>query len=502
MSKTKEVIRAGAMLSAVALAGRAVALFYSGFVSEHVGAEGVGLFTLIMNVYAFAVTFGSAGLSLAATGLVASSLGEGREGRLGCVLRTALLYALVLSGAATLALLLFADPIATGVIGDGRAVLPLRILALSLFPTALVAVLQGYFVGVRRVGNNALVQVLSQGAKILLTVLLFTAFGSVGVERACVLLAAIATLTDGACALLLTALLLRARRGAPRESGWLLRPFGEISLPVALSATVRQALLTVEHALIPNALVRYGNSRTQALAQYGVLHGMALPVLLFPMATLSSFSGLLVPEFAECRAAGDTSRMRRMAERALSLTFAFGCVSAVFFALFAEPLGHRLYGSAEAGAYITALAVVVPLMYFDHVTDAMLKGIGEQVYSMWVNISDSLLSILLVALLLPRFGIYGYVAVIICMEGYNLALSFWRLGRRIPFSLTVGRTVVLPLSASLGAGVLTHCLFSPNGSTVPLPWFLLETVFYLCMTLAIYLLFSLALEKQKKRLPD
>ena len=35
------------------------------------------------------------------------------------------------------------------------------------------------------------------------------------------------------------------------------------------------------------------------------------------------------------------------------------------------------------------------------ITDAILKGVGEQVFSMWVNITDSLLSVALVWILIP-----------------------------------------------------------------------------------------------------
>ena len=73
-------------------------------------------------------------------------------------------------------------------------------------------------------------------------------------------------------------------------------------------------------------------------------------------------------------------------------------------------------------------------MYLDHVADSVLKGIGEQVYSMWINITDAMLSIALVWLLLPKLGIMGYAVCIIVMEAYNFALSSARLLSKIRFS--------------------------------------------------------------------
>lgn len=471
-------LKGGILLSLVALLGRGVGLFYSSFLGEHVGAEGIGLFTLVMNVYAFAVTFCSAGVSLATTNLVAAAPEED-EGARRRVLRTATTYASALSFFATLILLLLADALAVGVLHDARAALSIRILSLSLPAIALSAAYQGYFVGIRRVRNNAIVQIALQGMKIALTVLLFSLYHSLSVEAAAAMLSFLSVVCDVTCVLLLS--LLVGRRGDAMGRTPMASAFLSITLPVALSAYVRQALLTLEHLLIPVRLMEYGNTRAEALSQYGVLHGMALPVLLFPMAILTSFSGLLVPEFARAKAEGARAFMTRIAERALSVTLVFGIAIGALLYLFSEELGYLFYRSAEAGRYIGVLAVVVPLMYLDHVTDSVLKGMGEQVYSMWVNITDSLLSVLLVVILLPQFGILGYAVVIIVMEGYNFLLSFLRLRTCIPVRVRLVRDGALPLLCAVVSAVLTRSLFSLNGTTAPTVFLLLAIVFCLCV---------------------
>jgi hypothetical protein len=66
-----------------------------------------------------------------------------------------------------------------------------------------------------------------------------------------------------------------------------------MAVPLALSAYVRSVLLNIEHILIPRKLRQRGESETEAYSHYGILHGMALPLILYPMSPLSSFSGLL-----------------------------------------------------------------------------------------------------------------------------------------------------------------------------------------------------------------
>ena len=127
----------------------------------------------------------------------------------------------------------------------------------------------------------------------------------------------------------------------------------------------------------------------------------------------------------------------------------YATICAVFLFVFAEELGYLIYKSYDAGYYISTLAFIVPIMYLDHVADSMLKGIGEQVFSMWVNISDSLLSVILVWILIPRLGIMGYAVVIVIMEGYNFLLSVLRLARRVSFRIHPSRSLLLPLLTAL-----------------------------------------------------
>ena len=483
MSKRKFIYN-GIVLTLVGFAMRGVGLFLGAYVSAAIGAEGMGLQGLIATVYSFAVTFATSGVSLSVTRLVAASMGDGKGG--GDVLRGAFIYALAFGISASLILFVFADLIGALILADARVSAALRILSLSLVPIALSGVISGYFVSVRRVGLNATVQIFGQLMRIGLTVFLLSRaeMGLAGAIRA---LALGTTVTECAC-FLLGAIEFRLDRlihRAPHEDGIGLGRVARMALPLAFSAYVRAFLLSVEHSLIPKRLVDRGNSQSEALASYGYLGAMAIPIILFPMTPLSSFSGLLVPEFAECDGGLKTDRMRRMASIALEKALIYATVVAVFILAFSEELGYVIYDTYEAGRYIGLLAPVIPIMYLDHVTDSMLKGIGEQVYSMWVNIADSLLSVLLVWVLIPIFDIYGYALVIILMECFNFVLSYLRLRRRISFTVGLIGAFLLPLAASLLSVTVTGWLFDFCGQATTWLWLTAKAVFSASLTVAI-----------------
>lgn len=501
MTNRKRFFINGILLTAVGIAVRSVSLLFNSFVSKSIGAEGMGLFSLIMTVYSFAVTFATSGISLTVTRLVSSAIGEGREREVGGILRSAIVYSLIFSVFASAVLFIGAEYFGVLALSDTRAVAPLRILSISLIPIALSSVISGYFVGVRRVAKNAAVQVMAQVLKIAVTATLVRRYTGSGVEEGVSALALGMTLTELGCFLLALVeyLLDKRRHFNERSAERHLSSVLGMAVPLAVSAYIRSALTTLEHILIPRRLRSGGHTSGEALSDYGILHGMALPVLLYPMAPLTSFAGLLVPEFAEGEARGDGERMNRIASEAINATLAYSILSTALVMLFSEELGYAFYGSYEAGYYIFAMAPVIPIMHLDHVSDAMLKGIGEHVYSMWVNIADSFLSIILVWFLLPRLGIGGYALVIMVMEGFNFLLSALRLRGRVRIRLDLVRSAFIPLLSVLFAALLSKRLFILEGAMAAPVWLFLKILFAICAFLFCYLLFTKIGAKKKKR---
>ena len=206
--------------------------------------------------------------------------------------------------------------------------------------------------------------------------------------------------------------------------------------------------------------------------------------MLYPMSPLTSFSGLLVPEFAADLSANNRMRMNRISSAALGATLTYSALCSVFLYSFSAELAETVYRSSEAAEYLAILATVVPIMYLDHVTDSMLKGVGDHVYSMWVNITDSLLSLVLVYFLIPSMGIVGYALVIIIMESYNFLLSYFRLMKRVNFRISIVRSLILPaLIASFSVWVSDTVLLF--GGVMTASRLIIRIVFALCLFVAM-----------------
>lgn len=479
------------LMTAVSLLLRSVGMSAQIYISARIGAEAVGVCSLIGGVSGFAVTLALSGIQLGCTRLVSQGLGKGDIPFVHRTLRCAILHALFFGSLACALLFFGAKTVGTLWLRDLRTVRSLRLIALTLPCAALSSCLSGYFVAVRRVWKSACVQVAEELLRIAYTALLLSHMVSGGLEAALLALAlsnAIAdTLACGAMVLLFIwdkkKHIARTATQAPPHTT-VARQLLSVTLPVATAAYARSGLITLEHMLIPIGLQRFGQAHSAALASYGTLHSMALPVVLFPCALLGSFAGLLIPELTEAHVRGQVDRIRHMMGRVFLLTLTFSIGVAGVMLCFSRELGLLLYGSEQAARYIRVLAPLIPVMYMDSATDAMLKGLGQQVYSMNVNIADASISVLLVWLLLPAYGIRGYVITIYITELLNAALSIARLWEITHLHMHVGQWVLKPLLAVIlataGARMLLHVLPSTlqNGNRV---WILAVHIVIACL---------------------
>ena len=461
---------------------RTVGVSFNVYLAGRAGGEVMGLYSLISGVYGFFITLGCGGAHLGCTRLIAEAMGQfpdsdttspARRAALLRVLRTALRYALLCGVCAGAILFPAASHIGRVWLGDVRTVPSLRVLAISLPIVSLSGCLSGYFTGMRRVALPSLTGVISQLLRLGLCSALLEAWLPRGASYACLALVVGSSVSETA-GLAFSALACRLdgriqnkskkqpQIGVSRtadENPPLTRRLLHITVPVTVAACLRSGLLTLQHALIPRGLQAVGASWSTALASYGIIHGVVLPVVLFPPVFVSSFSGLLVPEVAEANARGHRKRVAHVSGRVVSVALLFSFGAAGIMTCFAPEIGALVCGSAEAGTYIRVLAPLIPIMYVDSSVDGILKGMGQQVYSMTVNIIDALTSVILVWLLLPHMGLKGYIISVYVTETLDTTLSLCRMLRISRMQIRLWHMVAGPLLCVIAATWSAKLLF-------------------------------------------
>ncbi len=448
MNKKKFFIQ-GSILTAVSFFLRVTNMGYRSYLSQKIGPAGMGLYQLIFSVFMLTVTLSTSGISLAVTRMVSAAIAGERRQIVRSTVAKCFAFCLSISLGIALCLFLLADFAASAFLGDPKAAPCLRILGAGLPFMSLCTCMKGYFLAVDESLSTAVSDTLEQILTILATVYFFWHYAPESIESAC--LAAMTASTLGEMASFLTswtAYRHSLRKNTPKQkekSRGVLKGLSHIALPCTLSSAAKSMLNTGENLLIPQELRKFGLNYADSLSQYGLLQGMAMPILYFPSSFLTSFASLLIPKVTKERELGHKREVAYITGKAVRSALAYGMFFAAVFAAFGDIWGEAFYHSRSAGAYLRVLAPIVPLIYLDVVVDSLLKGMDEQFNSMKYNFSDSFIRVVLILCFLRFFGMESYVGILFFSTIFNAALSLHRLLKVTEVRLSLLRHVALPL---------------------------------------------------------
>lgn len=414
------------LMTVSALAVRGAGTLFQAWLASRIGAEGIGLYQLTGSVTVFFSVLAVSGIRFAAARLVSEEAARSRGGNVTGAMRRCVIYALLFGMVSGLLLWHRAEALGFLWVGDARVVLSLKIAALSLPFVSLSAVFGGYFTACGRVWKAVTVQLLAVGAGIALTVSFLSGCDLRDLEQTCSAIMGGSALSEllGAAALAFCYLTERRRweaKDAPRAG--LTRRMLSAALPLAGSAYTRTGLNTLEHMLIPKGLRSAELTAQAALSGYGLVHGMALNAILFPACLLFSLSELIVPELTRAQTQGRPNRARHLIRRVRAGTLVYALCTAAAMLLLADLIADRVFHTPACAGYLRLLAPLMPIMNLDTVTDGCLKGLGAQGIVMAINILDAALGVILVVLLLPHYGLAGYLWMIWITESVNCLLS-------------------------------------------------------------------------------
>lgn len=455
---------AAGVLTVISFALRGLGMLFRVYLSGRMGSAGLGLYQLVMSVYSLFATFATSGFTVAVSRLAAERLEDAdtKKAHSGAlrVLCMSSLIALFVGAAAAAVLYFGADFMASTFILDGRTAAPLRILALSMPFMSLSACLKGYFTAVGQIYKPSAASLFEQCAKIAIIVYSFETVCSGVTSPTALCTAVVAGLTAGEALSYIFLFVLylffsgRQKGGVRLEERPLKTAKGiaAVTLPIAASAYITNILHSVESVLIPIQFVRYGGNREAALADFGTIRGMTIPMLFFPFAFLSALFSIQVPAVSRLNTAEDKTERNRLIERIMRITVAFSIVSGGLFFMFPKEISLAIYGSTECAASTRILALVTPFMYVETISDGLLKSIGQQNKTLLYSVINSVFRIAAVLFFIPYSGSLGYLWLLVASNMLSFVLCYRRLKRVTGYKANTIRDVLLPLLCTAAGG--------------------------------------------------
>ena len=403
------------------------------YLSNQIGSEGMGLYQLIMSINVFAWTIAISGIRLTLTRLIAEEIGKkSSKDKIRHLLKCGFIYTLFFSCISALGLYYGSHFISTVLIGDIRAQTPLQILSFSMPFIGISACFNGYFYGCRKVIKSIFADFIENITMIVIVAFFITSFSTSNLEYTCSYITLGMTL--GSIVACFCAYLMyifekknKIERSIEKSNKTLFKEVVSVALPIAGSAYIQTFLRSIEDILIPKALKSHGSSTATSLSIFGVIKGMALPLLNFPSIFLASFSTLIIPEIAQYNVLNRKKSVNFVISKVIKFTLIIAFFATGFFMTYSSELGQILYKNDEVGIMLKILAPLIPFMYLDRIVDGSLNALDQQVYTLRYNLIDMTVRIIIINLLIPIFGIDGFIMVLFISTTLNFSLSANRL---------------------------------------------------------------------------
>ena len=421
------------LLTGAGFITKIIGFIYRIFLSQTIGAEGMGIYQLIFPIHTLCFALSVGGIQTAISRFTAAraSLKDEQGARDIFVLSGALSTAIAL----IVSLILYdnASWFAVHILLEERCTSLLKLMAFSIPMGTLHSCVNGYYYAKKKMSIPAASQLLEQCARVGVSYGLFLILTEQGLPITPML--AVAGLVGGELVSMIFSLLVILwdyrkagyRLRNLRSPGTDMKEILAFSFPLTCSRLLVNILHSIESVLIPGHLRLYGLDNGSALSIYGVLTGMALPLILFPSAITNAVSTVLLPSVAEQQAVGNHQAIRRAIFLSAKYCLILGFLSTAFFFFAGDFLGLVLFKNEFAATFIKTLAFICPCLYLSGTLSGILNGLGAANQSFILNTLGLGVRIAFVFFIIPEYGIQGYLWGLIVSELLVTGLSLYFL---------------------------------------------------------------------------
>lgn len=449
---------------------------YRMFLAHTVGAEGIGVYQLVLPFYSVLQAATLSGLCLAVSAIAAR---EGAFGAKRVFFRAAGMFFALFCAVFTITLTQ-SDFLSRVLLGDTRTRKAILLLLPCLFLTGFENLWKHYFYGIQKSRPPITSELTEQLVRYLAVAVLLLTIKPTTSENACacIVLGMVISEVVSVCIL---ARFFRKERADFSPMRTTRKDLLAIALPAMASGLLLNLLSSLNAVLIPRRLIFYGYSAARATREYGILFGMTLPLLTLPLALLGALPAVLIPKLSE--GLNVPALTRRKAAKALHLT---GLLAFPALAL-SLPLGNALlqafYKQTVPVQDLLPLCLATFFSFYQFTSAAILNGIGKtrsgSVHALASGAVQFCFTWLTGAFGLRAFLWGNVLSTLLCML-WNLCTVQTALHLRFRFR----NWVVTPALAALLAGLMTHTVFLRFcADRVPL-----ATLFSALLGCALYLL--------------
>lgn len=445
---------------------RLLGFIYRIFLSRALGSEGVGIYQIALSVVGLLMTITASGIPVTVSRIMIKNEAELQNPHYENTVFSGIFLSATVSIPLIAVLYLFPD-FFSFVFTDKRSYRALEIILPGIAITAVYAVIRGFFWGRKKFLLYSIIELSEEAVMLAAGVFLITRSDGVtsGVNRAAY--AVLISYCFSFVTAVISYFIIGGKVASPMKE---LKPLIASSAPITLMRTATSLINTLIAIILPARLVAGGLSSTEALSGFGELSGMSIPLIFIPSTLIGSVALVLVPELSENYYRGNDLLLKRNAEQALKFSVFISCMIIPVFLSLGKELGELLYGSENAGVYVSRACYVMLPMSVTMISTSMLNSLNAEKRTLIFYLAGAAFLIFSVYFLPKYIGVYSLVAGLAVSYVITAVLNVLHLKKRCKYPPKVFGFIILSLLFTVPSalfGFLLKKLLSTVLSEIP-----------------------------------
>lgn len=445
---------------------RFLGFLYRIILSRTIGSEGMGLYQIALSLFAVFVTAVSSGIPITVSRLITKHKAGGDKRGERSAVSAGILLSLMFSIPVFLAVTLGRGLVSL-LFADERCLSIFLILSPGLIFTSVYAVLRGALWGNRQFFTFSVIELIEELVMITLgTLLVLSAVSAADGARRAAVAVTVSYVTSFAIAVIYF-ICKGGRLSSPKRQ---LKPLILSSAPITAMRTSSSLINSLIAIILPARLMAAGMTSAEALSEFGMTSGMAVPVLFIPSTVIGSIALVLVPELAENFYKGRHGALKRDIENALKISSAIACALIPLLFVLGEDVGVLLYSNAESGKIISVFCPILLPLSLNMISTSMLNSMNlERKTLLYYLISSA--AMLAVIFIAPQF--IGAMALpagmflsFIISSALNLRLTHKTCAQKPKYLSYMIKSCLCVIPAA-AAGKAVYSLFNKLVSALP-----------------------------------
>lgn len=412
--KIKPLVKATLIITIITICTRAVGFLYRVYLSRLLGPEGIGIYQIALSIFSVLITITSSGIPTTVSRKSAQYYVLKDDKSADSLVTSAAVFTFIIASVFCLLILIF-DNLFAFVFTDKRCMPVFMMLLPAFLSSSIYSAFRGGLWGKKAYVAYSIVELAEElilvGSGLLLTL-------SVDTIAKKTLSAAAAISISYTVAAIITVIIYLKRGGKFRKPKGQLAPLLKSAAPVTgvrLSSNILNSIIAL---IFPMMLTILGGlTKSEALAEFGIISGMTLPLLFLPSTVVGSLSLVLVPEISQNITLKNNEEVKKRIDSALNFALAVALIIIPAFIACGKEFGIFLYNNEKPGNYLQYFSILMAPMCLSAISTSVCNSMGKE----YITLRNFLIGAAL--MLICILALPGVLGVYALMLGQLLSLT-------------------------------------------------------------------------------